>query len=104
MKRKKLVRVGRPSELSVADALITCAQTLIVISVLQRQTDPNEAYGEWMDHLHSILTSAEVLQTVVVQYAEELNLLKMELPPHIVLGGYRVEEINKMADKDDLPF
>jgi len=104
MRRKKVVKLGRPSEMSIAEAITVCAQTLIVISVLQRQTDPNEAYNEWMANLHSILTAAEVMQLAVNQYAEELSLLKVELPPHIVLGGYRVEDIDKMSDMDDLPF
>lgn len=103
MKRKQIVKLGQADDMSVADSLLVCAQTILVISVLMREVDPNEAYNEWVANLHSLLTASEVLQTVAKQYAVELSDLKVELPPHIVLGGYRVEEINKKLD-DDFPF
>ena len=104
MKRKRIVKIDTRPELNVAEALATCAQTILIISILQRQTDPNEAYNEWLSNIDSLRTSAEVIQVVLDQYAEEIKNLKVELPPHIVLGGYRVEDIDKLVKEDDLPF
>jgi hypothetical protein len=37
------------------------------------------------------------------QYGGEFKNLKLQLPDHIRLGGYRVSEMGEMM-KDDLPF
>jgi hypothetical protein len=104
MKRKRLVKVPTPSDMSVADALVVINQTIIVSMVMQKDVDPNEAYELWEENKGQILACTEILASILNQYGEEISLLRLSIPDGVGMGGYRVEDLDLRGKRDNLPF
>lgn len=104
MKRKQVIRVPKPDQLSVADALIVMNQTIVVTMVLLKDTDPNEAYDQWTEYKDQILACVQVVGAILAQYGEQLDLLSLSLPDGLGMGGYKVDDVDFSGKHDGLPF
>lgn len=104
MKRKRIVKVPTPENMSVADTLVVAAQTIIVVAVTQKGIDPHEAYDEWQANIEPLLAVSQTLSAILEQYGDQLDVLKFTVPEGVGMGGYRVEELNLFGKDDGLPF
>jgi len=104
MKRKKVIQVPTPDYLSVADALVVIQQTIVVSCVMLKGIDPNEAYDEWQATKDQILSCVQVIEPILSQYGDALDALRLTLPAGVVMGGYRVDDIDFEGKGDGLPY
>jgi hypothetical protein len=104
MKRKKIVKLPATSGMSVADALVVCAQTILVTSVLMKETDPNEAYDEWQEYKDHFLAISKTLSSILEQHGVECEKLDFVVPEGVSLGGYHIEDMDFLNKRDELPF
>lgn len=104
MKRKRLIHLPAPADVSVADALVIIQQTIGVTMMLQKGIDPNDAYNEWEANKENILACSQVIQAILETVGKELSVIDFSFPEGISLGGYRVEDLDIFGSKDNLPF
>lgn len=104
MKRKKVVTVPAPEDMSVADALTVMQQTIVVSCVMLKEIDPNEAYDEWQATKDQILACVQITNAILQQYGDQFDLLRITLPAGVGMGGYRVDDLDLEGAHDELPF
>lgn len=104
MKRKRVVKLPIPKDMSVADVLVVMNQTIVVTMVMQRSIDPNEAYDEWEANKENILACVQIIERILEAYGDELNVLKLTLPEGVRLGGYHVSDLDLDGRGDGSPF
>lgn len=104
MKRKKVVPLPRPENMSVADALVVLEQTIIVTCVMQRGIDPNEAYDEWEANKDNLLACSQAIHSILETCGEQLNDLKFSMPAGLAIGGYHVDGFDPLAKDGGFPF
>ena len=104
MKRKRVVKVPTPDQMTCSDVLVVCEQTTVVLMNLLKSIDPNEAYDEWQHVAEGFTAIVEALDEVLAQHGEALDTLPVRLPVGLGLGGYRVEELGFGTSNGDLPF
>lgn len=104
MKRKKIVKLPATEGMSIADALVVCQQTIVVTSVLLKETDPNEAYNEWQEYKEHFLAVAKAIGSILEQSGEQLDVMAFHFPEGVSLGGYHVNDVDFSGERDGLPF
>lgn len=104
MKRKKVIKLARPENMSVADVLVVMQQTITVTMVMQKGIDPNEAYDEWESGKDNILACIQVVQAILAQHGDTLSGMDLSLPDGLALGGYHVADLDFLGRADNLPF
>jgi len=104
MKRKRVVKLPQPDNMSVADALVVIEQSIAVNVVMQRGIDPNEAFEEWEANKDNLLACSQAVHAILEQYGDSLDDFRLELPEGLGLGGYRVDDLDVFGKADRLPF